>query len=165
MKIAFIDLAQQQARIRDKIDTGLTNVLDHGAYIMGPEVGALENRLGSWTKATHNISCSSGTDALLLALHGLKLRPGQGVIVPSFILKSRLIVSTLIQTNLKPHSQPEKRLILMLLGLLVLGCLASQPIMMRFAHLQTFIICGLSTMRLRALAHVGGAVQLASLPM
>ena len=84
MKIAFIDLAQQQARIRDKIDTGLTNVLDHGAYIMGPEVGALENRLGSWTKATHNISCSSGTDALLLALHGLKLRPGQGVIVPSF---------------------------------------------------------------------------------
>ena len=84
MNIAFIDLAQQQARIRDKIDAGLTAVLNHGAYIMGPEVGVLENRLGEWTKATHNISCSSGTDALLLALHGLGLQPGQGVIVPSF---------------------------------------------------------------------------------
>ena len=84
MNIAFIDLAQQQARIRDKIDAGLTTVLNHGAYIMGPEVGALENRLRDWTKATHNISCSSGTDALLLALHVLGLQPGQGVIVPSF---------------------------------------------------------------------------------
>ena len=84
MGIAFIDLAQQQARIRDKIDAGLTAVLNHGAYIMGPEVDALESRLRDWTKATHNISCSSGTDALLLALHGLELQPGQGVIVPSF---------------------------------------------------------------------------------
>ena len=84
MKIAFIDLMQQQSRIRNKIDAGLAAVLNHGAYIMGPEIGALERRLGEWTKATHNISCSSGTDALLLALHGLELRPGQGVIVPSF---------------------------------------------------------------------------------
>ena len=84
MNIAFIDLAQQQNRIREKIDAGLHTVLNHGAYIMGPEVSALERRLGEWTKAAHNISCSSGTDALLLALHGLALRPGQGVIVPSF---------------------------------------------------------------------------------
>jgi dTDP-4-amino-4,6-dideoxygalactose transaminase len=84
MNIAFIDLAQQQSQIRDKIDAGLTAVLNHGAYIMGPEVGALESRLGEWTKTEHNISCSSGTDALLLALSGLELKPGQGVIVPSF---------------------------------------------------------------------------------
>jgi len=84
MTIAFIDLKQQQTRIRAKIDAGLSAVLDHGAYIMGPEVAALESRLGDWTKAKHNISCSSGTDALLLALYGLELRPGQGVIVPSF---------------------------------------------------------------------------------
>ena len=88
MNITFIDLAHQQARIRGKIDAGLTAVLDHGAYIMGPEVGALERRLRDWTKATHNISCSSGTDALLLALHGLELQPGQGVIVPSFTFAS-----------------------------------------------------------------------------
>ena len=84
MSIAFIDLKAQQARIRDKIETGLGMVLDHGAYIMGPEITVLENRLGAWTGAAHNITCSSGTDALLLTLMGLELKAGQGVIVPSF---------------------------------------------------------------------------------
>ena len=84
MSIPFIDLKSQQARIRDKIDVGLAAVLDHGAYIMGPEITALEERLAEWSGAKHNISCSSGTDALLLALQGLGLKPGQGVIVPSF---------------------------------------------------------------------------------
>ena len=84
MSIPFIDLKSQQARIRDKIDTGLAAVLDHGAYIMGPEIMALEERLAKWSGAKHNISCSSGTDALSLALQGLGLKPGQGVIVPSF---------------------------------------------------------------------------------
>ena len=84
MSIAFIDLKAQQARIRDKIETGFGMVLDHGIYIMGPEIAALENRLGDWTGAAHNITCSSGTDALLLTLMGLELKAGQGVIVPSF---------------------------------------------------------------------------------
>ena len=84
MNIPFIDLKSQQARIRDKIDAGLARVLDHGAYIMGPEIAALESRLAEWSGATHNISCSSGTDSLLLALSGLGLKPGQGVIVPAF---------------------------------------------------------------------------------
>ena len=84
MSIAFIDLKAQQARIRNKIETGLKLVLDHGAYIMGPEIAALENRLRDWTGAKHNITCSSGTDALLLTLMGLGLKAGQGVIVPSF---------------------------------------------------------------------------------
>lgn len=84
MSIPFIDLKAQQVRIRDKIDAGLAQVLDHGGYILGPEIGALETRLGEWSGAKHNISCSSGTDALLLALHGLGLKPGEGVIVPSF---------------------------------------------------------------------------------
>ena len=84
MSIAFIDLKAQQARIREKIETGLGKVLDQGAYIMGPEIAALETRLGDWTGAAHNITCSSGTDALLLTLMGLELKAGQGVIVPSF---------------------------------------------------------------------------------
>lgn len=82
--LPFIDLATQQARIRDKIDASLATVLDHGAYIMGPEVTALETRLAEYAGSTHCISCSSGTDALILALLGLGLKPGQGVIVPSF---------------------------------------------------------------------------------
>ncbi len=84
MSIPFIDLKSQQARIRKKIDSGLAAVLDHGAYIMGPEIVALEQRLAAWSGAKHNISCSSGTDALLLALQGLGLKAGQGVVVPSF---------------------------------------------------------------------------------
>ena len=82
--IPFIDLAAQQARIRDKVNAGLATVLDHGAYIMGPEVGALEERLAAYTGVRHCISCSSGTDALILALLAQGLRAGQGVIVPSF---------------------------------------------------------------------------------
>jgi len=82
--IPFIDLATQQSRIRDKVNAGLATVLDHGAYIMGPEVGALEQRLAAYAGVRHCISCSSGTDALILALLAQGLRPGQGVIVPSF---------------------------------------------------------------------------------
>lgn len=82
--IPFIDLAAQQARIRDKIEAGFGTVLDHGAYVMGPEVAAIEARLAKAAGTKHCISCSSGTDALILALLAQGLRPGQGVIVPSF---------------------------------------------------------------------------------
>ena len=82
--IPFIDLASQQARIRARIDANLATVLDHGAYIMGPEVLAIEARLAQSAGTKHCISCSSGTDALILALLAQGLRPGQGVIVPSF---------------------------------------------------------------------------------
>ncbi|MEL0293827.1 MAG: DegT/DnrJ/EryC1/StrS aminotransferase family protein, partial [Alphaproteobacteria bacterium] len=84
MGIPFIDLKTQQARIRDKIDAGLAKVMDHGGYIMGPEVTALESRLAEFAGTRHCISCASGTDALILALLARGLRPGQGVIVPSF---------------------------------------------------------------------------------
>ena len=84
MDIAFIDLKSQQSRIREKVEAGWRQVLDHGAYIMGPEIGALETRLATWAGSQHVISCSSGTDALVLALMGLEIKPGEGVIVPSF---------------------------------------------------------------------------------
>lgn len=84
MGLPFIDLAAQQARIRDDVDKRIAAVLNHGAYILGPEVKELEAALAERCGATHVISCSSGTDALILALLGLGLRPGQGVIVPSF---------------------------------------------------------------------------------
>ena len=96
MKIEFIDLKKQQTRIREKIDAGLNNILNHGKYIMGPEVDTLENRLRNWTKARHNISCSSGTDALVLALYGLKVQQKQGVIVPSFTFAASAEVVTVL---------------------------------------------------------------------
>lgn len=82
--IPFIDLASQQARIRPQIDAAMTAVLDHGQYIMGPEVRQLEQDLAAFSGVKHAISCSSGTDALLLALMALDVKPRQGVIVPSF---------------------------------------------------------------------------------
>jgi len=84
MTIAFIDLAAQQARLRDDIDARISAVLDRGDYIMGREVAELEASLSARAGTRHVISCSSGTDALILGLLGLKLRPGDGVIVPSF---------------------------------------------------------------------------------
>ena len=84
MSISFIDLAAQQARLRPQIDAAVQKVLDRGDYIMGREVGELETALSERLGGTHVISCSSGTDALILGLLGLKVRPGDGIIVPSF---------------------------------------------------------------------------------
>ena len=107
--IPFIDLKAQQARLRSDIDKRLAAVLDHGAYIMGPEVAELESELASWAKAKHVISCSSGTDALILGLLGKKLRPGQGVICPSFTFAaSAEAMATLgaqpVFADVDPHS-------------------------------------------------------------
>ena len=82
--IPFIDLAAQQAPIRSDIDKAIQAVLDHGRYIMGPEIEQLEYKLAEFTGSKHVVSTSSGTDALLLCLMALGLKPGDGVIVPSF---------------------------------------------------------------------------------
>ncbi|MBT4963329.1 MAG: DegT/DnrJ/EryC1/StrS family aminotransferase [Francisellaceae bacterium] len=82
--IAFINLAKQQEKIRDKIDTAIAKVLDHGTYIMGPEVKEFENNIAQYTGAKHAISCSSGTDALSMALMALGVKAGDGILVPSF---------------------------------------------------------------------------------
>ena len=84
MTVHFIDLATQQIRLRPGIDARLNKVLDHGQFIMGPEVDELEANLCKRLNVKHTISCSSGTDALILGLLGLGLKPGDGVIVPSF---------------------------------------------------------------------------------
>lgn len=82
--IAFIDLAAQQARIRTGVDAAIARVLDHGKFIMGPEVAELESRLSDYCGVAHTVSCSSGTDALLMALLALGIGPGDAVIVPTF---------------------------------------------------------------------------------
>lgn len=82
--IAFIDLAAQQARIRDDVDRRLAAVLDHGRYIMGPEVVELERELAAFSGVAEVVSCGSGTDALLMALMAGGVVPGDAVLVPSF---------------------------------------------------------------------------------
>ncbi|HAR51375.1 DegT/DnrJ/EryC1/StrS aminotransferase family protein [Roseovarius nubinhibens] len=80
----FIDLQAQQARLRGRIDAAIARVLDHGAYIMGPEVAEFEEKLAAYCGADHCISCANGTDALQLALMALGLKAGDAVFVPSF---------------------------------------------------------------------------------
>ena len=82
--IAFNDLAAQQRVIRTRIDAAIARVLDHGGYIMGPEVKAFEADLKSFCGAKHAIGCSNGTDALGLVLMARNIRPGDAIFVPSF---------------------------------------------------------------------------------
>ncbi|MEZ5182450.1 MAG: DegT/DnrJ/EryC1/StrS aminotransferase family protein [Acidimicrobiales bacterium] len=80
----FIDLAAQQRRIRSEVDAGIARVLDHGRYIMGPEVAQLEAALAEFVGAGEVVSCASGTDALVMALLVRGAGPGDAVFVPAF---------------------------------------------------------------------------------
>ena len=84
----FIDLKQQQTLIRKNVDKRIARVLDHGQYIQGPEIYELEKELSLFSQSKFVLCCSSGTDALVLGLLALGLRPNDGVIVPSFTFAS-----------------------------------------------------------------------------
>ena len=83
-KIEFIDLKAQYAALKDEIAVRMQKVLDHGQYIMGPEVKELETALAAHTGAKHCITVSSGTEALLIAMMALDLKPGDEVITTPF---------------------------------------------------------------------------------
>ena len=80
----FIDLSAQQALIRENLDQRIKKILDHGKYIMGPEVFELEEKLADYVGVKHCISCSSGTDALLIPLMAMNIGPGDAVITTPF---------------------------------------------------------------------------------
>ncbi|QSX36036.1 DegT/DnrJ/EryC1/StrS family aminotransferase [Shewanella sedimentimangrovi] len=80
----FIDLAAQYQHLKDKIDARIQTVLNHGHYIMGPEVKELEQRLSEYVGVKHTITCANGTDALTLALMVLGVKEGDAVFCPTF---------------------------------------------------------------------------------
>ncbi len=80
----FIDLAAQQARIKPRLDAAIRAVLEHGRYVLGPEVAELEERLADYVGVAHCIGCANGTDALQIALMALDIGAGDEVIVPGF---------------------------------------------------------------------------------
>ena len=80
----FIDLKTQSARIESKLLSRFKSVLDHGAYIMGPEIIELETKLAHYVGAQHALAVASGTDALLIALMALDVGPGDEVITSPF---------------------------------------------------------------------------------
>lgn len=84
MKIPFIDLKRQYQAYKTQIDTRINEVITSAAFIMGREVPELEQRLVEFTGTKHAIGCSSGTDALLLALMAYDIRPGDEIITTPF---------------------------------------------------------------------------------
>ena len=83
-KVPFVDLAAQYRRLKPQIDAGIQRVLDHGRFIMGPEVVELESALSAFAGCRHAVSCASGTDALVMALMAQGVGPGHAVFLPSF---------------------------------------------------------------------------------
>lgn len=82
--ISFIDLQSQKKRLDGRIERAINQVLEHGIYIMGPEVATLEKQLSEYCGAKHTITCSNGTDALALVLMAQGIKAGDAVFVPAF---------------------------------------------------------------------------------
>ena len=92
----FIDLKAQYQRIEEKINARIKTVLEHGKYIMGPEVFELEEKLADYVGVKHCISCANGTDALQLALMAKGIGPGDLVFTPSFTFFATAEVISLV---------------------------------------------------------------------
>ncbi len=84
MSIPFIDLKTQYQALKPQIQARIDAVLEHGQYIMGPEVKELEDKLAAFTGAKHCITCASGTEALLMSLMALGIGPGDEIVTTPF---------------------------------------------------------------------------------
>lgn len=96
LPIEFIDLKAQRDRVRTRVEEGWRRVVDHGQYIMGPEIGELERRLARFSGAAEVVSCSSGTDALWVPLLALGVGRGDAVFLPSWTFTATAEVVCLV---------------------------------------------------------------------
>lgn len=96
----FTDLKTQYAALKPQIDAAIQRVLDHGQYIMGPEVKELETALAAFAGTRHCITVASGTEALLIALMALDLQPGDEVITTPFTFAAT--AETIVLAGAKP---------------------------------------------------------------
>ncbi|MBT5032793.1 MAG: DegT/DnrJ/EryC1/StrS family aminotransferase [Proteobacteria bacterium] len=96
MTIPFIDLQTQYKKHQTEIQTAINAVLEHGRYIMGPEIDVLESALQEFTGANHAIACGSGTDALLLALMSSGVGPGDAVFTTPYTFFATAEVISLV---------------------------------------------------------------------
>ena len=106
--IPFIDLKAQRERLRKEIDAAIARVLDHGQYILGPEVGRFEEELAAYTGAGHVVSCANGTDALTLVHLAEGIGPGDAVLAPSMtfvatVEPTLLCGATPVYVDIDPH--------------------------------------------------------------
>lgn len=84
MAVAFIDLKKQQDKIKDSLDKRMVAVLEHGKYIMGPEVKELEKKLAQYVGVKHCITVANGTDALMIAMMAVGVQAGDEIITSPF---------------------------------------------------------------------------------
>jgi dTDP-4-amino-4,6-dideoxygalactose transaminase len=84
MRVPFLDLRAQYAPIREEVRQAIDRVLDSQRFILGPEGEALENEIAAYSHCAHGIGVSSGTDALLIALMAIDIRPGDEVITTPY---------------------------------------------------------------------------------
>ncbi|MGQ0803887.1 MAG: DegT/DnrJ/EryC1/StrS family aminotransferase [Actinomycetota bacterium] len=94
--IPLVDLHAQRARLEGRIEAAIQRVLVHGQFILGPEVGELEERLAAHCGVRHAVGASSGTDALLMALMAARIGSGDAVLVPSFTFPATAEVVALL---------------------------------------------------------------------
>ena len=111
----FIDLKTQQIQIRDKIKARIDKVLSHGKFIMGPEVLELEGVLAKYVGVKYCISCSSGTDALLIPLMAKNIGPGDAVLTTPFTYIATgevisLLGACLLYTSPSPRDKRQSRM-------------------------------------------------------
>ncbi|MCK5580041.1 MAG: DegT/DnrJ/EryC1/StrS family aminotransferase [Candidatus Omnitrophica bacterium] len=99
MKINFIDLQRQYQLYKDEIDAQIEKVISSAAFIMGPQVKELEEQLSDFLGVKHTISCSSGTDALSLALMAYDIRPGDEIITTTFTFIATAEVISLLKAK------------------------------------------------------------------
>lgn len=92
----FVDLKQQYERIRPRIHDRINEVLRHGKFIMGPEVGELESQLASFVGSKFCVSCANGTDALLLSLMAHDVGPGDAIFTTPFTFIATAEVASLL---------------------------------------------------------------------
>ena len=94
--IPFIDLKSQYSLLEKKIQSNILKVLDHGQYILGPEVSELESKLSEFTGSKHCVAVASGTDALLISLMAIGIKPNDEIITTSFSFFSTAEVISLL---------------------------------------------------------------------
>jgi dTDP-4-amino-4,6-dideoxygalactose transaminase len=107
--IDFVDLRRQKQRLGDDLDLAIKRVMEHGNYIMGPEVLDLEQQLSGFCGVRHTLSSSNGTDALLLILMAMNVRAGDAVFCPSFTFAATaemvaLLGATPVFVDIQTHS-------------------------------------------------------------
>lgn len=105
----FIDLKAQYLRLEENVNRRIKKVLEHGKYILGPEVAELEEKLADYVGVKHCISVANGTDALQIALMALGVKPGDEVITPAFSYiataeTSVLLGATLVYVDVDPKT-------------------------------------------------------------